>query len=394
MKLAKRSLYGLVISFCLILTSPTYVQGGNLSGSKVDNDASASDVDIVHEMLSAEFDGRNLSLRVVRDIAEDPLITFGTVRDANGKEIQGEVWLLVAKNDKFIYFHLTDQPNSAKDSTAYGGYTTKVKAITTTQFYYYGFGGAVPIIGNETDGFLVTTTKMMVNSAFTEGERQQRSFSTGDIIDYLVYVYDVVQSYSLPPASSAPRWAMIQHLAPDGTELVEPFALQTAPSSGASSSNDCEAVGDDAADYLSKFISGVQVAATFATIEAGLLRTTVQGMSTGLIGTRTGTALTFAALSAENAIFETAEYVGTAAISALAEGLCNGVSTPEVLPPIELDLYGVEDIEFAKVVYVCDRTETVGVGSSARDDGAGGIEVTGHSQEECAEGHFEVVEGQ
>jgi hypothetical protein len=138
----------------------------------------------------------------------------------------------------------------------------------------------------------------------------------------------------------------------------------------------------------------LQAAAAFATVGAGLPRTVVQGMSAGFGGTMFGTGLTFAALAVEDAIFGTAEHLSTALITALAEGLCNGASTPEVLPPIELDLHSVDDIQFSKVVYVCDRFAPVVVGSSARDNGAGGIEVTGTTQQECAEGHFEVVEEQ
>lgn len=195
----KRGKFGfagfLMVSLSLILTPPTYAQFGTLSGSPSNYDASSALENNLGGLYSnVVFDGQNLSDRVVRGIAEDPLVAWGVVRDANGNETQGEVWLIVAKTNKFIYFHLTEEPNSEEDSTAYGGYTIKIKTIMTHQFYTFGYGSAVPVIGNDTDAFLVTTTKMMVNSAFTDGEVQQFNISTGAEIDYLVHLYDVVQS--------------------------------------------------------------------------------------------------------------------------------------------------------------------------------------------------------
>src|SRR5262249_51204527 len=159
------------------LPPPTHALLANPNGTTVDNDTISHDS--LYACVNLVFAGHCLSWRRIMDIAKDPVVSWGAVRDDQGNAIQGEVWTIVAKNDKFIYFQLTDQPNTAKDTTAYGGYTVKIKAIMTNQFYNFGYVGIVPVIGNDTDAFLVTTTKMMVNSAFIDGELQKLTFDTG-----------------------------------------------------------------------------------------------------------------------------------------------------------------------------------------------------------------------
>lgn len=411
MKRATCSLAGVVMGLSLILTPSLYAQRDSLSASQVRDAASSaqSAAGMGHRLSNVVFDGKNLSWRVVKDISKDPLIAWGAVRDANGRETQGEVWTLVAKKDKFIYLHLTDEPNRSKGSISYGGYTIKIKAIMSPRFYYFGSGGAVPIIGNDADAFVVTRTKVMVNSAFTDGEPQQSSISTGAVIDYLVHLYDVVHAFSQPRALSAGRRMAMQFFAPDGTELTEPFSQHSVASSGFSSSSDCKAVGNDAANAVKSFMSGAQTAHWYGTLPTKVGLNSLAGVTGGFIGhgvtgSPVGGALGAVGLSGAvavaqvardevlEAIWALATHVGAAASSALAEGLCEAGSTPDVLPPIELGLHSVDDVSFAEAKPVCDRWETVVVGSSARDDGAGGVEVTGQRETVCVEWHYEVVE--
>jgi hypothetical protein len=135
----------------------------------------------------------------------------------------------------------------------------------------------VPVIGNATDAFLVTTTKMMLNSAFTDGEQQQVSISTGTARDYLVPLYDVVQASSVRLGGGG-RAMAIQLLAPDGTEMAEPFTIST--SDDASSAADCQAVGDSAASAINTWVSGGQVAMWYA----DLMEAATAGASAGLMG--------------------------------------------------------------------------------------------------------------
>jgi hypothetical protein len=275
MQRGKWSLTSVLMSVLLILTSSAYAPLGALSGSTAGNDATSLEAVDDYGVLDIVFDGHYLSWLAVKNIAPDPVITWGVVRDASENPIDGEVWLIVAKTDKFIYFQLTEEPNTNQDATAYGGYTVKLKATMTLQFYNFGGGSAVPVIGTATDAFLVTT-KMMINSAFTDGEQQQLSISTGTARDYLVHLYDVVQASSVRLGGGG-RDMAIQLLAPDGTEIAEPFTIST--SDDASSAADCQAMGDSAASAINTWVSGGQVAMWYA----DLIAAATAGASAGLM---------------------------------------------------------------------------------------------------------------
>jgi hypothetical protein len=345
------------------------------------------------------FAGQHVSWLRVMNIAEDPVVNWGPVYDEQGNVLQGELWVLVAKHDKFIYLHLTDTPNPASDTTAYGGYTVKMKAISTAQFYGFGYGGGVPVIGNDTDAFLTTSTKLMVHSAFTEGEPQQLNISTGVARDYLVHLYDMVQSYSQPPALSAGRWTAMQFVAPDGTELIAPMSHYEVGSSDSSSSLDCQAFGEAAGDAVSTLAGGFMYANVALTaVEAAALDKILTGATGGLggkAGIGVGVKLAAGVQASVYAFVGTGlSYLTDALYSALAEGACEALSTPDeipVLPPIELGM-GVDDVVFVQTVAVCDRTEMQQVGSTAKGDEDSGIEVQPVDEEVCVEWHYEVVE--
>lgn len=123
MKRGKYNFVSLLVSASLALTPPTYAQLGNVSGSSVSNDtvSSFSEADTAYQGTNIIFGGQNLSWRVVKDIAKDPVVRWGAVRNDNGETIQGEVWLIIAKSDKFIYFHLTDEPKLQRIQQPMGG---------------------------------------------------------------------------------------------------------------------------------------------------------------------------------------------------------------------------------------------------------------------------------
>jgi hypothetical protein len=348
MKRRKSSFVGLLMSLSLALTPPTHARINNYNGTPANNDTSSHYAEYV--CIDLMFAGHCLSLGRVMDIAEDPVVSWGAVHDDQGNAIQGEAWVIVARNDTFIYFHLTDTPNPATDTTAYGGYTVKVKAIMTNQFYNFGYGGAVPVIGNDTDAFLVTTTKMMVNSAFIDGEVQQANINTGTARDYLVHLYDVVQSYSQPPVLIEDRWIAMQFVAPDGTELTDPVWNHSVvtESSGSSSSVDCKAFGDGAGDFVNTLQSVPLAVNSYAnTLEAIIIGGVVVGSTGGLtsVGVTAGTkALEDAGGSLINAVGNLGKTVTHALYSGLAEGACNAATNAlDSLPPLNIELPSMED---------------------------------------------------
>ena len=142
MKRGKSKFFGLLVSLSLTLTPPTYAQFTSHTTS--DDSGLITSVSEISESLisNVSFGGELLSWRRVKVIAKDPVITWGTVRDANGNQVQGEVWLIVSKADNFTYFHLTETPNPEQGPTAYGGYTVKIKETMTSQFYSFGSGSS------------------------------------------------------------------------------------------------------------------------------------------------------------------------------------------------------------------------------------------------------------
>jgi hypothetical protein len=398
MKRIKFSFLGLLVSISLAFTSPVHAQFGNVSNAALDSNTSSAVSNEISQsaILNVVFDGWNLSWKhVTLHIAKDPIVAWGAVRDERGNWVQGEVWLIVAKKDKFIYFHLTDTPNSAKDSTSYNGYTVKVKASMTMQFYSFGFGGTVPLIGNDTDAFLMTTTEFLANSTFIEGETARLDFRTGAEIAYLVHLYDTVQSLGISSTGSRGSVA-IQHFAPDGTEIGEPFSQSwhESASSGASNSDYCDTVADRMAYWTDP--NTLVTAEGYGVVLLG-------GMLTGITGGTTipfdfGLGMLIGAtedirLDIHNGMNKLLDRIGVPAASALAEGACEAVLGGDdfpVLPPIEL--FDIDDIVFAAgAQIVCDRYESEPTGSSSRETNDGGVEVTGLSEMVCAEWHFEII---
>ena len=77
------------------------------------------------------FDGTIVTASNIDSFAKDPVLAFGQGVDADGRPIPGEMWVLVAKKDKAIFYELTEEHASGKGS--YAGYTIKVKTVTTHQ---------------------------------------------------------------------------------------------------------------------------------------------------------------------------------------------------------------------------------------------------------------------
>jgi hypothetical protein len=392
MKRVKSSVVGLLVSLSLALTSPTFAQFGSVtgSGSTGSTDPSAFTEELGHRETNIDFGGQNLSWRHVMNIAKDPVISWGAVQDEYGRWVDGEVWLIVARNKKFIYFHLTDTPNTAQNTTAYGGYTVKIKASMSIEFYGIGSGGLVPLIGNDTDTFLVTTTEMLVNSTFVDGEMQRFDVRTGAEIPYLVHLYDVVESYGMSTFGSRGSFA-IQYFAPDGTELIEPFYQTFSAQASSSYHSGCAEAGEDATN---SFLDNVdRWEATQDAVSIALSATA--GIRIGAAGIYGEFIVQFAnfswgALGVAGRLL--ARNIVAPLTGALAEGLCESLQNPDVLPPIEVGFNSPDlDSLTSDVVLVCDAITSEYVGSSGTIDEKGNVTVTGHRENVCTEWHHEVV---
>jgi len=296
--------------------------------------------------------------------------------------------MIILKNKKFIYFHLTDTPNAAQDTTSYSGYTVKIKAPMSIEFYGVGSGSVVPLIGNDSDTFLVTTTEMLVNSRFIDGEVQKFDIRTGAEIPYLTPVYNEVRSYGVSSFGSRTALA-IQYFSPDGVELVAPFR-QTYDSSATSTySATCNEAGElviDSIDFLTDLGRQVESAGLNAALIAQ-----PPAMRMSLSSVMGSVAMGAGALGAEIAR-RLANDIAAPVAAAIAEGLCESLTKPDVLPVIEVGFNSPDlDSLTSEVVVVCDEITSEYVGSSGTIDDNGDVTVIGHKENVCSEWHHEVV---
>ena len=393
MKRLTSSVVSLFVSVSLALPPSTGAITDTSAASSAYENTSVDSGEITRTLSGFLFAGQPVSWLRIMNIARDPVIDWGTVQDDRGRVVQGELWLIVVRNDKFIYYHLTDTPNPAHDSTSYNGYTVKIKAAMTLQFYNFGFGSVVPIIGNDTDTFLVTTTELFIHSAFVEGETARLDARTGAEIAYLVHLYDEVKSYGFSSSGSRSSIA-IQYFSPDGTELAEPFSQSwhESASSSSSSTTTCADVGDDVADVLHGIADAGQ------SVDQTVSRAYLVGLWMSPVISRKGPLFSLYALTVgvsslgAQAMQALVHHVGAPVAGALAEGACEAVGGNDFAVLLPTELFDVVDIVFGSgAQLVCDRYEDEPTGSSSRETDDGGVEVTGLSERVCAEWHFEIV---
>lgn len=353
-----------------------------------------TDVGLVRpRVLDVRFDGIPLSEGFVLRLAKRPVVAWGGIRDDDGTAlVEGELWFIVARDDAFVYYHLTEDPNPNTGPTAYGGYTVKAKGIQEVRAYNLGAGEEVPVIGNDRDGFVTTTTELRVNSKFTLAPRAI-DLSTGKVVssDHLVHVLDEVRVYNIPYAASAGRWMGWQALAPDGSVLDEFSTGQIA----SSSSSDCVAAAQSARTFVaSTTVTAAQaLQLALGTAAGGAMASGATGRPgpIGMAGTvAIGLGLR-AQFALQNAAAKVADDVTAPVYASLAEAACEliaGTSNPD-LSLIEPDLPSVEDIEFVEPKLKCLSYGDEAAGSSMEvtDDG---IEVHGHTNRVCKEWVFVV----
>jgi hypothetical protein len=377
------------LPFCTILGLTVAITALAEPASAIERTATRSNVAIGTysgpQMLNVRFDGKVLSSGLVTRLAQRPVVAWGGISNEDGTDlVPGELWFIVARDDAFVYYHLTEEPNPHTGPTAYGGYTVKAKGIQTARAFNFGAGEAAPVIGNDTDGFLVTTTELLVNSKFTEQPLRVRAIGTGEAVfsDRLVHLIDDVRSYNLPLTASAGRWAGWQALAPDGSVLEEGSGGQIA----SSSTSDCVAAAQAARSFgashardtaqLAMLLGGSVVGGELSYVPVGPV---VVGLALGL---------TF---NLQNTVAEFADSITAPIYASLAEAACGltaGTSNPD-LSLIEPEIPSVEDIEFVKPAkLVCLRYGDED--SSSMTVTADGIEVVADTNRVCKEWVFVV----
>jgi hypothetical protein len=164
-----------------------------------------------------DFDGRLVSDGNVHTLLNDPVVDWGPVLDSTNHNVDGELWVTVARNDKGITYHLTEQHASGAGS--YSGYTVVSKTVHTQRLLNYGQGEDVPLIGNDRDAFVIATSEIFVSSTFLESGYTVQSVSGAPPAPHLVSVARIEHAANLPTSTTATRKYASRWLAPDGSLL-------------------------------------------------------------------------------------------------------------------------------------------------------------------------------
>jgi hypothetical protein len=343
------------------------------------------------------FDGFLVTNETITELCPDQtILDWGIVVDLDGQAVPGELWVLVGKGDRAVYYNLMDTP--ATGIGTFCGYMLKAKAITRITFLNYGEGADAPMIGNDEDGFLVVETDFKMNPLLKEGgqliEAPDFMQDTEGSSAKLEAVGTIVTVRNLPRSTSGLQESALRWVWPDGSIGSEQIASMIA--SGSSDSEEaCEAFGKnyaslpeaglDLADFLLANINevGVQVAPDLLTAgmasKVGIAVVEASGFVAGDV-----------VAAAHEALFNTLDNT----VVPLAEGLATAACTvaADLLQGALLDL-DIVDIDFKGLgfeITVCDAWVTVPVGeSSTYSDGE--ITVTVDTMEVCVRAHVEYV---
>ncbi len=166
-----------------------------------------------------DFDGMLVSDGNIDALIDDPVVDWGAVLDSQNHNLDGELWVTVARNEKGVTYHLTEQHASGTGS--YSGYTIVLKAVHTQRLLNYGQGEDVPLIGNDHDAFVLATSEIFVSSTFLDSEYALHSISGTPPAPHLVNVARLEHAASLPTSTTATRKYASRWLAPDGSVLRE-----------------------------------------------------------------------------------------------------------------------------------------------------------------------------
>jgi hypothetical protein len=319
------------------------------------------------------FDGVLITASSVDSFANDPVIAFGPALDADGHTVAGEMWLIVAKDQKTVLYHLSEEPASGKGS--YAGYTLKLKAVTTTDVVNYGAGEDVPVIGNDEDAFVVSTTELYAHSDLVGATAMLCSMPSGTCEPSISMVLQgtVVQVAGIPSSQSGAREAALQVFDASGSLLEELSAMAIASSSSGTCRSFADGLVEDIQSFQDSMLGFGQSGMWALSALGGAVAGGLAGASAGAGGAAGGAAAGAVAggeysdnivVPATNALHNGAQAVQGALYGGLAKGACK-------LGELGLDLIDVlDEIEIGEIgdcggYSVCDSWGTEQVGSVA-----------------------------
>jgi hypothetical protein len=220
---------GFVVGLCIVLCLAAPASPRAWSGTWVEQEsAGALDpdrVDLRHEIW-LDFADKLVSSRTIGSLMNDPVVAFGAVLDDTGHNVDGEIWVTVSRGDRAIFYHLSEAP--ASGSGSYSGFTVVSKGIHTQRMVNYGSGEDVPVIGNETDAFVISTTELYVSSRFLTPGVTVQTLSGAPAPAQMVRVGSVEYAANIPAAATASRKVGARWLGADGAVIHESVSVRSA----------------------------------------------------------------------------------------------------------------------------------------------------------------------
>jgi hypothetical protein len=350
------------------------------------------------ERATVSFAGWLLNRTLLESLLPDPLIKWGPVTDEGGAVVHGEVWVVVGRGSKAAYYHLTEEPATGKDS--YAGYTVKLKGVTGFEVVNFGAGAHIPGVGNDTDGFVVTTTRYSVNPRFVDDPLahsvalpgQDPGASTASMAPLLT----TVQTINIPAALNGMRLLGYQLQAPDGTLLYE---LSRSESASAAGQIDCDAHAKAHAEGLAWMID-TQAELT-SWVQSGVIQLVGAGAGAaygGTVGLAAGlAAATYLADSWTGPIHGASaaiqKSVQVPVVEAGAKAGCQQVNAAVSVPVLTVEAIDlVNRFAFGSPELVCDAWGTRQVGSASSYDSPHEVTVSPVNEVVCVSWHVEWVE--
>jgi hypothetical protein len=220
---------GFVFGLCIVVCLAAPASPRAWSGTAVEQQAAGSPVWDRAELMREvwlDFAGSLVTSGTIGSLVNDPVFAFGAVLDDTGHNVDGELWVTVSRGDRAVFYHLSEAP--ASGSGSYSGFTVVSKGIHTQRMVNYGSGEDVPVIGNATDAFVISTTELYVSSRFLTPGVSVQTLSGAPAPAQMVRVGSVEYVANIPAAATASRKVGARWLGADGAVVHQSVSVRSA----------------------------------------------------------------------------------------------------------------------------------------------------------------------
>ena len=258
----------------------------------------------------------------------DFIANGGTISFQETSRVDGDPFASTNTIDSGILKYLTEE--AAAGDAYYGEYTVMAKGITTIRLYDHGQGKDVPIMGNDTSAFVVTTTEWQ-----------------GDSLEPVLSVVEVLK---LPTTLHESTEFGLKISLPDGDVLYE--SISTVYPIMSDIDFDCEASGDSLSSAITSSVSTINLAQSWVnTVEVELFTSMVTALSSTLLMPTEGEAVGASVIVAgdqaamREAVGNIAESMTPSLYNTIGESICAMLSDLEAPLPALSERYFSPNIQ-------------------------------------------------